>query len=66
MDGSRSKKQMLVGCALEKRKLKISPETIMVGDREHDIIAQTQKIESIGVLTFGTKEELESKSDAYY
>lgn len=34
-----------------KIKIKISPETIMVGDREHDIIgAQKQKIESIGVL----------------
>jgi len=47
--------------ALEKTKIKNLPETIMVGDREHDIIgAQIQKIESIGVLYgFGTKEELE-------
>ena len=61
MDGSRSKKADVIGYALEKTKIKNLPETIMVGDREHDIIgAQIQKIESIGVLYgFGTKEELE-------
>ena len=61
MDGSRSKKADVIGYALEKTKIKNLPETIMVGDREYDIIgAQIQKIESIGVLYgFGTKEELE-------
>jgi len=61
MDGSRSKKADVIGYALEKTKIKNLSETIMVGDREHDIIgAQIQKIESIGVLYgFGTKEELE-------
>ena len=61
MDGSRNKKADVIGYALEKTKIKNLSETIMVGDREHDIIgAQIQKIESIGVLYgFGTKEELE-------
>lgn len=61
MDGSRSKKEDVIGYALEKMKIKNLSETIMVGDREHDIIgAQKQKIESIGVLYgFGTREELE-------
>ena len=67
MDGSRSKKADIIGYALEKMKIKNLSETIMVGDREHDVIgAQKQNLTSVGVLYgFGTKEELEKAGASF-
>lgn len=59
MDGVRSNKAELLKYILEKEKL--APlETVMIGDREHDVIAaQKNQLRSIGVLWgFGDQAEL--------
>ena len=58
MDRKRSKKSDVIQYALD---------TIMIGDREHDVLgAQAQKLDSIGVLYgFGSREELEEAGATY-
>ncbi|KXT70949.1 HAD family hydrolase [Streptococcus cristatus] len=67
MDGSRRKKSDIIQHALESMGITNLAETLMIGDREHDVIgAQTQKIDSIGVLYgFGSREELETAGATY-
>ena len=66
IDDTKIKKEDIVRYAIES--LNLNPkETIMVGDRKHDIIgANCNKIASIGVLYgFGNKEELEKENATY-
>ncbi|KXT63692.1 HAD family hydrolase [Streptococcus sp. DD04] len=67
MDGSRSRKSDVIQYALESMEITNLAETLMIGDREHDVLgAQAQKLDSIGVLYgFGNREELESASATY-
>lgn len=67
MDGSRRKKSDIIQHALESMEITNLAETLMIGDREHDVIgAQAQKIDSIGVLYgFGSREELETAGATY-
>ncbi len=67
MDGVRSKKADVIRYAIEKSQISDLAETIMVGDREHDIIGANENgISSIGVLFgYGSMEELE-KAGAMY
>lgn len=61
LDGTRSDKADLLAHILKNEQ--ISPaETIMIGDRKHDMIgAKTNQIRGIGVLWgYGTRDELES------
>jgi phosphoglycolate phosphatase len=60
LDGTRSDKSTLIGYILQTESM-TSSETVMVGDREHDIIgARGNGLHSIGVLWgYGTQEELE-------
>ncbi len=59
LDGSMTDKTEIIKNILEK-KMKLPEETIMIGDRKHDIIgAKNNRIDSIGVgYGFGTGEEL--------
>lgn len=59
LDGTRSDKGEIIRYVLDEKSLKIS-ETVMIGDREHDIIgAQKNGIDSIGVLYgYGGDEEI--------
>ena len=61
MDRKRSKKSDVIQYALEQNGITDLAHTIMIGDREHDVLgAQAQKLDSIGVLYgFGSREELE-------
>jgi len=67
MDGSRSRKSDVIQYALEQNQITDLAHTIMIGDREHDVLgAQAQKLDSIGVLYgFGNREELESAGATY-
>lgn len=67
MDGSRSRKSDVIQYALEQNQITDLESTLMIGDREHDVIgAQAQKLDSIGVLYgFGNREELESAGATY-
>lgn len=67
MDGSRSRKSDVIQYALESMEITNLAETLMIGDREHDVLgAQAQKLDSIGVLYgFGNREELESAGATY-
>ncbi len=67
MDGSRSKKADVIAYALEKSGIYSLNDTIMVGDREHDIIgANTVGIDSVGVLFgYGSRAELENAGAKY-
>lgn len=60
MDRKRSKKSDVIQYALEQNGITDLAHTIMIGDREHDVLgAQAQKLDSIGVLYgFGSREEL--------
>jgi len=60
LDGTRNDKSSLISYILQ-REMIASSETVMIGDREHDIIgAKANGIESLGVLWgYGTQEELE-------
>lgn len=62
LDGTCSKKSDIIKNALVESNIKDLSETIMVGDREHDIIgAQENKLQSIGVLYgYGSLEELKT------
>lgn len=61
MDGKRSRKVDVIRYTLEQCHINGLDETIMVGDREHDICGANQVgIDSIGVLFgYGSREELE-------
>ena len=67
MDGKRSIKGDVIKYALEKCNITDLNKTVMIGDREHDIIgAKSVGIDSIGVLYgYGSLEEL-TKSGATY
>lgn len=67
MDGSRRKQSDIIQHALEAMGITNMTETVMIGDREHDVIgAQSQKIDAIGVLySFGSREELEVAGATY-
>lgn len=67
MDGNRSKKGDVIRYALENCKISSLKDTIMVGDREQDIIGANQVgINSIGVLFgYGDREELENAKATY-
>ena len=58
MDRKRSKKSDVIQYALEQNGITDLAHTIMIGDREHDVLgAQAQKFDSIGVLYgFGSRE----------
>jgi phosphoglycolate phosphatase len=60
LDGTRVEKTNLISYILKTESI-IPAETIMIGDREHDILgAKENRIRSIGVLWgYGTKDELE-------
>jgi Predicted phosphatases len=63
LDGSRIKKGEVIRFALDKCRICELESTVMVGDREFDILgAKEGGIESIGVLYggYGTREELEN------
>lgn len=62
MDDSRNKKADIIRYALENRHIYDKSSTIMIGDREHDIIgANKNEIDSIGVLFgYGTYDELKN------
>lgn len=62
MDNKRSKKADIIRYALENRHIYDKSSTIMIGDREHDIIgAKENGMDSIGVLFgYGTYDELKT------
>lgn len=67
LDGRLSNKAELIAHILEKRGLE-GEETIMVGDREHDIRgAKANGLESAGVgYGYGSREELEKAGATYF
>lgn len=66
LDGTMSDKTAIINYIVEKHKLKKS-ETVMVGDRRHDIIgAVNNDVDSIGILFgYGSKEELKEAGASY-
>ncbi len=67
LDGSRAKKNEVIEYALEQCEFVDRSKTIMVGDREHDILGAAKcSLDSIGVLFgYGSREELESAGATY-
>lgn len=67
LDGRLSDKSELIKHIITKYKLNIN-KTLMIGDREHDIIgANNNQIDSIGVgYGYGSKEELYTAGAKYY
>ncbi|MGN1061382.1 MAG: HAD family hydrolase [Candidatus Coproplasma sp.] len=67
MDGTRNNKTDVIKYALEGYPVKNLSETIMVGDREHDVLgANKAGIHSIGVLYgFGDYDELKKANATY-
>lgn len=67
LDGKRSKKSEVIRYALENMNINTLDETIMVGDKEHDIIgAKEVGIDSIGVLYgYGSMNELKDAGADY-
>ncbi|EOL49365.1 HAD family hydrolase [Enterococcus caccae] len=67
LDGGRSKKGDVIEYALKEAKITRLEETVMIGDRSHDIIgAKENKLASIGVLYgFGDRAELETAGAEY-
>lgn len=67
MDGSRSDKADVIRYAIEECGIDNLCETIMVGDRKHDIIgAKTLGIDSVGVLYgYGDRKEHEAAGATY-
>ncbi len=67
MDGTRSKKTDVIEYALQKGKVVNFEETIMVGDREHDILGSKKfGLDSIGVLYgYGNLDELNEAGATY-
>lgn len=67
MDGSRGKKADVIHYALETCNITNLSETVMIGDREHDIIgAKREGLDSIGVLFgYGNLEEHQAAGATY-
>ena len=67
MDGSRVQKADIIKYVLESCNVTDLEHTIMIGDRDHDILgANVNGIDSIGVLYgFGDREELETAGATY-
>lgn len=67
LDGTRVKKDEVIQYALEQCRITDKSETIMVGDREHDVLgAKKCGVRCIGVLYgYGSKEELEQAGADY-
>ena len=67
LDGSRESKADVIAYVLEENKITNLKDTVMIGDREHDIIgAKKAGIDSISVLYgFGSREEFEEASADY-
>jgi phosphoglycolate phosphatase len=63
LDGTRSQKSELIAHVLKEEKLSAG-ETLMIGDRKHDLIgANANKVGGIGVLWgYGSREELEAEN----
>ena len=61
LDGTRAKKDEVIAYALEKCGIADVKKTVMIGDREHDVIgAKKNGVESIGILYgYGDYTELE-------
>lgn len=66
MDGTRSEKADVIRYALDMTNIDVN-ESIMVGDRKHDILgASANDLDAIGVLFgYGTKDELEKAGAKY-
>ena len=66
-DSSRSEKKEVIEHILETMPIKDLSQTVMIGDRKHDIIGANETgLDSIGVLYgFGNKEELSSHGATY-
>lgn len=62
MDEKRVKKGDVIAYALETAGIRDTAETVMVGDREHDVIgAAENRMDCVGVLFgYGSRQELES------
>ena len=67
MDGTRTQKSDVILYAMKKSKISDFSQTVMVGDRKHDVIgAQKSGIDSIGVLFgYGSRDELQSVNAVY-
>jgi phosphoglycolate phosphatase len=67
LDGRRSKKGEVIQYALENMKITSVQDTIMIGDREHDVIgAREAGLDSIGVLYgYGDLKELTDAGATY-
>lgn len=67
MDGSRVKKADVIRYALDKCGITDTSSSVMVGDREHDVLGAAQLgIDSIGVLFgYGSREELKNAGATY-
>ncbi len=67
LDGTRGKKAEVIRYALENRAITDLSKTIIVGDREHDVMgAKATGISSLGVLYgYGDREELEHAGADY-
>lgn len=67
MDETRVKKAEVIAYALESCEIEDLAATVMIGDREHDILgAKEAGLKSIGVLYgYGGREELESAGATY-
>lgn len=62
LDGTLSRKGEVIRYAMEKQGIASANDTIMIGDRKHDIIgAKENNLRSVGVLYgYGSQEELKS------
>lgn len=67
LDGSRVKKGDVIRFALKRNRIANLEETVMVGDRKHDILgAHEAGIEAVGVLFgYGSREELAAAGADY-
>lgn len=67
LDGSRVAKDEVIACAMERIGKKDAVNTIMIGDRMHDIIgAKKNGMQSVGVLYgYGSRAELEDAGADY-
>ena len=68
MDGTRTRKEEVIDYALKSCGILEHSQTVMVGDRKHDVLGATRfGIDTIGVLYgYGTREELEQAGAAYF
>ncbi len=68
MDGTRTRKEEVIDYALKSCGISEHSQTVMVGDRKHDVLGAARfGIDTIGVLYgYGTREELEQAGAAYF